>query len=72
MHIVPAADSTATPPPDSRIARRMARVDGCPTACGNYVPPRITRDAPEDGFLAYYVCEDCGHDWITSWADEED
>lgn len=53
---------------DRQEAERMSKVDGCPVCVENYSLPRITREQ-EHGFVAYYVCEDCGHDWITSWKD---
>lgn len=62
--IVPAADSSDTHPQETA---RMSRVDGCPVCVENYALPRITRDDGSGGFVAYYSCESCGHDWITSW-----
>ena len=61
--IVPAADSIHTPPSETD---RMSRADGCPVCVENYVLPRITREKAT-GFVAYYSCSDCGHDWMTSW-----
>jgi len=49
-------------------AERMARADGCPTACGNYEPPQRVED-DGDRFRAHYVCGACGHRWYTSWED---
>lgn len=50
-------------------AARMARVDGCPEACGNYETPSSVWPDPPRGFIANYVCTDCGHAWSTSWED---
>lgn len=68
MHIVPAADSTATPGPDSLLSARMARVDGCPACIANYALPRTVRDE-EPGFRAFYRCESCRYAWSTAWSD---
>lgn len=50
-------------------AERMARADGCPTACGNYQPPDSVEDDGPGGFRAHYICGHCGHRWYTSWED---
>lgn len=58
-------------PRTARDVRRLGRVDGCPECARNYETPTSTEDAP-GGFVAHYHCTDCGHDWVTSWTDEED
>ena len=61
MHIVPAAESTATPPPESRI-------DGCPSCVQNAETPSSAYRTG-DGWLCNYICLDCGHAWSTAWKD---
>lgn len=46
----------------------MSRADGCPTACGNTEAPRAAVPT-RDGWMASYLCADCGHAWTTSWKD---
>jgi hypothetical protein len=61
----PAADE-AQQPPD--IARWMSRADGCSECVTNVEPPRDVK-ATADGWMAAYLCSDCGHAWLTSWRD---
>lgn len=65
---MPVTDSTPTTPLEPVYAARMARVDGCPEACGNAEPPQSIAPT-RDGFVASYVCAGCGHAWATSWKD---
>jgi len=57
----------ATPHATGSIA---ARLDGCPTACGNTEVPFGAYQPPSGGLVALYKCTDCGHRWHTSWAGE--
>jgi hypothetical protein len=66
--ILPTADSTPNPPPDSVFVARMSRVDGCPECVLNYALPRAVHHE-RDGFRADYICEACGHAWTTAWGD---
>jgi hypothetical protein len=50
------------------IAAWMSRADGCPECVVNTEPPRDVK-ATADGWLAAYLCNDCGHAWLTSWKD---
>lgn len=50
------------------LAAAMARLDGCPTACGNTEAPTAATPT-DDGWMARYACADCGHAWVTSWKD---
>jgi hypothetical protein len=53
---------------DEAYLEYMARVDGCPDACGNTETPyRIEIEA--EGFRAFYGCTDCGQFWNTGWRD---
>jgi len=45
-----------------------ARLDGCPTACGNTEVPFGAFEPASGGLVALYKCTDCGHRWHTSWA----
>ena len=47
-----------------------ARLDGCPTACGNAEVPYGQYEPFSGGIVALYLCADCGHRWHTSWAPE--
>ena len=64
MAIMPEADSTEHPPPTSA----LGRIDGCPKCVVNAEPPRDVRPTAT-GYLAAYLCSDCGHAWLTSWRD---
>lgn len=66
---MPLSHSTGTPSPiaDS-LTRAMSRVDGCATACGNTEAPRAAIPT-NNGWMASYLCADCGHAWTTSWKD---
>lgn len=66
MHIVPAVKSNATYPPE--MLTLMARADGCPECVVNTEPPRDIKSTA-DGWMAAYLCNDCGHAWLTSWKD---
>lgn len=67
MNIVPDAQPSVTTSPD--FAARMARVDGCPEACGNVQPPLEVQDDQPHGFIANYLCGSCGHAWSTGWGE---
>lgn len=68
MAIMPEADSTAIPPPDVFLSR-MARLDGCPDACGNTEAPYKVTPELNGSFTAAYGCETCGQFWTTTWSD---
>lgn len=58
---------------DNRFARRMAQADACPECVLNVEVPRwIDEPMHGAGYTAHYRCTDCGHEWDTSWLDEED
>ena len=58
----------ATPTPAT--GAWLARLDGCPEACGNAELPYGLINTPNRGDLCLYKCTDCGHRWHTSWASE--
>lgn len=60
MHMMHEADSTENRPPD-------ALIDGCPECVYNTEAPSSVHDDSPRGWLANYVCADCGHAWTTSW-----
>lgn len=62
-NILPHGTDNTEPPPETAW---MARLDGCPSACGNTELPTGVSWTP-DGFLAHYVCESCGVAWSTAW-----
>ena len=45
----------------------LARLDGCPRACGNAELPYGLAHTPNRGDLCLYKCRDCGARWHTSW-----
>ena len=45
---------------------RASATDGCPNCVANVEPPRET-ETTDHGFVAHYVCTDCGHRWETGW-----
>jgi hypothetical protein len=47
-----------------------ARLDACPTACGNVELPFGAFQPPHGGLVALYKCRDCSHRWHTSWRQE--
>jgi len=61
MAIVPQPADTPPPP-------RYAAVDGCPECVINTEAPILTHPV-EGGFVAFYSCSDCGHDWSTAWGE---
>ena len=67
MTSVPPAAPRAQQPPQV-LTDRLARLDGCPDACGNAELPYRIEDT-DDGFRAFYGCEDCGQFWHTGWRD---
>lgn len=55
---------------DQRPQRRPeARLDGCPGCVHNTELPRSIEPLPDAGFIAAYLCADCGHAWATTWKD---
>jgi hypothetical protein len=48
----------------------MSRADGCPECVVNTEPPRDVK-ATANGWMAAYLCSDCGHAWLTSWRGEQ-
>ena len=44
-----------------------ARLDGCPTACGNAELPFGAFQPPSGGLVGLYKCTTCGHRWHVSW-----
>jgi len=44
-----------------------ARLDGCPTACGNAELPFGAYQPPSGGLVGLYKCTTCGHRWHVSW-----
>ena len=48
--------------------RALSRIDGCPECVINAETPSSVWPT-HDGYLANYVCLDCGHAWSTSWKD---
>lgn len=55
------AESTTPHPPT-----REARLDGCPECVVNAELPRAVEQTPH-GYIAAYLCTDCGHAWATAW-----
>lgn len=45
----------------------LARLDGCPECVENTEAPRAVTPT-RDGWMAAYLCADCGHSWTTSWS----
>jgi hypothetical protein len=45
-----------------------ARIDGCPQCVHNTEAPRSVMTT-DNGYLAAYLCADCGHAWMTSWSE---
>jgi hypothetical protein len=65
MAIVPRTQTTRI---GDTLTAAMARIDGCPTACGNTEHPRAA--IPHSGgWVTSYACSDCSHTWTTSWSD---
>lgn len=65
---------TSLPPPaviaqETPHPARMSRLDGCPACVVNTEPPRSIQPTA-DGYIAAYLCTDCGHAWLTSWKDD--
>lgn len=48
---------------------RLSRTDGCPECVAGYHRPHRIEPLPDDGFIAWYECSNCGHKWWTSWSD---
>ena len=58
----PATDQT-TP---AVFAKAMSRADGCPGCLTNLcVPYKV--EIENDGFTAWYRCDDCREMWFTGW-----
>ena len=61
------AQTPSTTPTGSNVAR----LDGCPQACGNAEVPFGEFTTPAGAVVCMYACTDCGHRWHTSWAVED-
>lgn len=59
------ATADVTPPSGSL----AARLDGCPTGCGNAEVP-YGQFATPVSVVGMYLCADCGRRWHTSWHKE--
>lgn len=62
MHILPERPDTLPPPVP---IGAYSRVDGCPECVLNVEPPYAV-EASTDGYVAAYLCSDCGHAWMTT------
>lgn len=69
--IMPHPHSTHSPPSSlsDSLTAALARVDACPNACLNTEAPRAAVPIAQ-GWMASYVCADCGRAWMTSWRDD--
>lgn len=46
----------------------LGRVDGCPECVYNTEPP-FDAYPTIGGYVASYICSDCGHKWSTAWSE---
>lgn len=54
------------PTPDGSSTCTSPHADGCPGCVANTEPPEHVERRP-DGCSAFYRCNDCGHEWTTTW-----
>ena len=60
-------DAPRGTPPDQTI-EALARIDGCPEACGNTEAPYRVEMETATSWTGFYRCADCGVPWQTGWA----
>lgn len=69
MTILPVPPASPPPTTDTLHTERMARLDSCINACGNTEAPSSVWEDGSRGFIANYLCTDCGEPWSTSWSE---